>query len=94
MRKKLKAVKEDLYEALKLIRYAQTRETDYSTEWRRFCYHLIVNTSKSRLALRLHRDIAIPTPPFHKAVQNAPDVAAELAKIIDAYKKRRLGKSG
>jgi len=91
MRKKLTAVKENLYEALRLLRYTQIRLTSYNTEWRRIHYHLIVNTRKNSLDLRLHRDIAIPTPPFHKAVQNAPDVAAELAKIIDAYKKRRRG---
>ena len=94
MRKKLRAVKEDLYEALRILGYTQTLQTSQGTEWRRNRYHLIINERKSPLDLHLHRDMSIPTPPFHKAVHNAPDLKAELHKILDAYKKRRLAKNG
>ena len=93
MRKKLRAVKEDLYEALRILAYTQTLQTSSGTEWRRNRYHLIINDRKSPLDLHLHRDISIPTSPFHKAVHNAQDVKAELHKILDAYRKRRLAKS-
>jgi len=93
LRKKLQAVKEDLYEALRILGYTQTRQTSHSTEWRRNRYHLIINERRSPLDLHLHRDISVPRPPFHKAVHNAQDVKAEMHKILDAYKKRRLAKT-
>lgn len=90
MRKKLQAVKEDLYEALRILGYTKTTQTTDTTEWRRWHYHLIIKERTSPLDLHLHRDVSIPTPPYHKAVHNAPDLKTELHKILDAYRKRRL----
>jgi len=89
MRKDLHRVsKESFQEALKLLGYTKCRED--GSEWRHQQFHLFIHERGKRgLALSIHEDAPSPFPPFHRAIPKSKLLGKELAKIEEAYKRRR-----
>jgi len=80
----------DLYEALAMIGYTQCGQEG---EWRRHQFHLFIRKKhKKGIALSLHEDTPSSLPPFHRARHQSKALEQELAKILDAYQKRRTSK--
>jgi len=92
MRKDINRITEaDFYEALTLLHYTKCRQD--ASEWRHFQFHLFIRKKgKDGVALTIHEDMPSSLPPFHRARHSGKALEQELAKIIDAYQKRRAAR--
>jgi len=92
-RKNIKVSGADLYDALDLIGYTRCSSQNPCPEWRRQQFHLFIRKKgKEGIALSLHEDMPSSLPPFHRARHQSKALEQELAKILDAYQKRRSSK--
>jgi len=92
MRKAIKRISvETLYEALKLLHYSSLRKDN--SEWRRQQFHLFIRKrGKPGIALSIHEDTPSAFPPFHRARHKSKALEVELAKIEEAYHRKRATK--
>jgi len=87
MRKDLsRVVLQHFYEALTALGYTGIRR---DSEWRRQQFHLFIRKKGNGLALRIHEDMPSSLPPFHRARHKSKALEQELAKIEEAYKRKR-----
>jgi len=90
MRRDIKLVEENFYEALKILGYVCCNKREADQEWRRRQFHLFIRRKKkSTFTLSLHEDMPSSLPPFHRARHKSKTLEQELTKILDAYQKRR-----
>jgi len=77
----------DVYETLAMLGYSKIRQD--SSEWRRQRFHLFILKRRGSLTLNIHEDMPSAMPPFHRARHTGKSLEQELAKIEEAYKRRR-----
>lgn len=89
-RKLRRIVLVDLLAALQKLGYYQVNpKQDPCLNWKRSKFHVLLNPRPPRktvISLKIHFDIDVAIPPYHRAIHHGKDLRKEIDAIIDAYK--------